>query len=142
MRKKFPHKFQSNPYNCGYTCLEIIAMFYENVVDTICSNDDFSYKYKAINILELVEISNLFGLQSLPVSLSFKQIKTAPLPLIIHWNENHFIVLYKIDDYWFYASDPARGLVYYSTSEFINGWLSNNKAQENKGICILTDRLC
>ena len=48
-------------------------------------------------------------------------MQEAPLPCILHWNQNHFVVLYKQKrGKKFYIADPGKGLVIYSRKEFVD----------------------
>ena len=80
------------------------------------------------------------GFRTLGVTLTFDQLtREAPLPLIVHWNQNHFIVVYQTDKNKIYTADPAYGLISYSHKEFMNNWLSNKEKSENKGLALLLE---
>ena len=63
-----------------------------------------------------------------------------PLPAILHWEQSHFVVLYKVDKKKgkFYVADPARGKIAYNEEEFNSYWVSPG---EEKGIAIVTIRI-
>lgn len=44
------------------------------------------------------------------------------LPCIIHWNDDHFIVVYQTIKNKIYVSDPAKGLLSYTPEKFIEKW--------------------
>jgi len=86
------------------------------------------------------EAAENIGFRTLGVSLNFDQLsKEAPLPLIVHWNQNHFIVVYKTAKNKIYTADPAFGLISYSKQEFMNNWLSNKEKGESKGLALLLE---
>ena len=61
----------------------------------------------------------------------------APLPSILHWNQNHFVVLYKVKrGKKFYVADPGKGLVTYGLEEFKQHWISTRSNDEDKGIAM------
>jgi len=89
-----------------------------------------------------------------------------PLPCIAHWKQQHFVVVYGIkkkrrigwsgrtegakeiasspaaphkDGYLIKVADPAHGLVTYTKEEFLKGWLSTKKGEEDQGICLLLE---
>ncbi len=80
------------------------------------------------------------GFRSLGVKLTYTKLLEAPLPCIVHWNKNHYVVLYKIRKNTIYISDPAHGLITYTKQEFIKHWIGNN-ADENteEGIALLIE---
>lgn len=52
---------------------------------------------------------------------------------IIHWDDNHFIVIYKVGPHKIYVSDPAKGLLSYSHEEFTRKWY---KPDEQAGVIL------
>lgn len=70
-----------------------------------------------------------FRTQMLKISLNDLN-NSIKFPCIIHWNGNHFIVLYKIEKRGnqkkYYISDPARGLLVYRESAFVKCWVNNS----------------
>ena len=63
-----------------------------------------------------------------------------PLPCILHWNQNHFVVLYKVKKgKKFYVADPGKGLVKYNLEEFKNHWISTRSNGEEKGIAMFLE---
>ncbi|WP_348672675.1 peptidase domain-containing ABC transporter [Duncaniella dubosii] len=60
-------------------------------------------------------------------------------PCILHWNQNHFVILYKIKDGKYYISDPGKGKIIYTTEEFKNHWISMNLDGEEKGIVLFLE---
>ena len=80
------------------------------------------------------------GFKSLGVKLNFNKLLEAPLPCIVHWNKNHYVVLYKIKKEIIYISDPAHGLITYTKKEFIKHWIGNNANDTTEeGIALLIE---
>lgn len=80
------------------------------------------------------------GFRTLGVKLSVTKLNEAPLPCILHWNNNHYVVLYKIKKSKFYISDPAHGLLEYNEEEFLKFWIGNNStADTEEGIALLLE---
>jgi len=95
---------------------------------------------EGVSLMGISEAAESIGFRTLGVTLSFEQLSMeAPLPLIIHWNQNHFIVVYKITRNKIYTADPAFGLINYSKAEFMSNWLSNKEKGENKGLALLLE---
>jgi len=70
--------------------------------------------------------------------LSYEQLKLeAPLPCIVHWKQNHFIIVYKIKKGTVYIADPAFGLGALSEEEFKKGWISTTVEGSPQGHCLL-----
>lgn len=74
------------------------------------------------------------------VKLNLKKLVGAPLPCILYWNANHYVVLYRIKKKKYYISDPAHGLISYSKDEFIKFWIGNNATEATEeGIALLLE---
>lgn len=58
------------------------------------------------------------------------------MPCILHWDQKHFVILYKISKSrkYFYIADPGRGLVKCTQQEFYHHWISTKSNGEEKGI--------
>ena len=62
------------------------------------------------------------------------------MPCILHWNQNHFVVLYKVKKgKKFYVADPGKGLVTYGLDEFKKHWISTKSNGEDKGIAMFLE---
>lgn len=127
--------------DCGPTCLRIISKFYGRFY-TLATLREKSYTTReGSSLSSLGGAAESIGFRSLGVKISFKQLEeSAPLPCIVHWNQNHYIVVYKIKNKRVYVSDPAMGLVNYSYHEFIEHWISSGADSKVKeGIVLLLE---
>lgn len=61
------------------------------------------------------------------------------LPLIAHWNQNHYVVVYAIKNEKVYVADPAYGKVVYTKAEFIKCWASTESNDLPVGICLILE---
>jgi ATP-binding cassette subfamily B protein len=140
MIKNFPHYKQPDFKDCGPTCLKIIAKHYKknlslqyirNISETIRSGS---------SLLNLSNAAEKLGIRSLGVKITINDLKEAPLPCILHWNKNHYVVIYKIKTTTFYISDPAHGLLKYNQKEFLKHWIGNNATEDTEeGIALLLE---
>ncbi|MEW7277814.1 peptidase domain-containing ABC transporter [Aquimarina sp. 2201CG1-2-11] len=138
MKKKFPHYTQTEGKDCGPTCIKIIAKYYGRTINTQQLRNLSETTREGSSLLGLSEAVESIGFKSLGMQLSFEKLNEVPLPCIIHWNKNHYVVLYKIKNETLYISDPAHGLLTFTQKEFIQHWIGNN-ANENtqEGIVLL-----
>jgi ATP-binding cassette subfamily B protein len=130
MIKDFPHFTQHNKYSCGLTCLKIIAKHYNKIVDI--NPYDRKLSEKGLSIFELCEVAEHVGFRTSALDLTTQNIISIQKPVILHWNKNHFVVLYRIKGDIFYISDPAVGLLEYKREEFETKWFDT--ALSGKGI--------
>ena len=122
---------------CGISCLKMIFKYYgkEYSIDTL-SRFCFATT-EGVSLLNISETANKLGLLNICSRISMTQIEHAPLPCILHWNQNHFVVLYKIKKgKKYYIADPAKGLTSYTLDEFKEYWISTCSQGEEKGIAM------
>ncbi len=138
--QKFPYYKQTEAKDCGPTCVKIIAKYYGKIINTQQLRTLSETTREGSSLLGLSEAVEKMGFRSLGVKLTFSNLLEATLPCIIHWNKNHYVVVYKIKKGIVYISDPAHGLITYTKVEFINHWIGNN-ADENteEGIALLVE---
>jgi len=89
----------------------------------------------------IADAAEKIGFRTLGVKIDFNKLKEdAPLPCIIHWNQNHFVVVYKIKKGIVYVADPGHGLLKYTKQEFISHWIGNNANETTEeGIALLLE---
>lgn len=138
--KKFAHYRQADHKDCGPTCLKIIAKYYGKTINIQELRDFSETTREGSNLLFLSDAAEKIGFRTLGVKLSVNRIEEAPLPCILHWNKDHYVVLYKIKKGKYYISDPAFGLLEYNKEEFVKFWIGNNADDETKeGIALLIE---
>jgi ATP-binding cassette subfamily B protein len=139
---KFPFYKQPDHKDCGPTCLRIVAKHYGKNIPLQHIRNLSETTREGSSLLGLSDAAENLGFKSLGVKIDFKTLKNeVPFPCIVHWNKQHFVVVYKIDkNNRIYISDPSYGLIKYSESEFIKSWIGEN-ADENteEGIALLLE---
>lgn len=140
MKPKFPFIKQKEAKDCGPTCLKIIAKFYNKNIPIRKLRALSETTRLGSNLLALSNAAEQIGFRSLGVKIDLLSLKDAPLPCVLHWNKNHFVVLYKISRNQFFISDPAYGLIKYTQKEFLEHWIGKNATSETEeGITLLLD---
>jgi len=139
MRHSFPFYKQLDAMDCGPACLRMIAKFYGKNF-TLQTLRERSYITKrGVSLLGISDAAESIGMRSMGVKISFERLKKAPLPCIVHWKQEHFIVVYKIKKNKVFVANPAFGKVTFSVEEFLKGWLSTEKDGVGQGLCLLID---
>ncbi|MGS2762889.1 peptidase domain-containing ABC transporter [Sinomicrobium sp. M5D2P9] len=137
---EFPFYKQPDSKDCGPTCLRIIAKYYGKLISLKEIRELSETTRAGSNLLKLSDAAEAIGFKTIGAKLNFNKLKQAPLPLIVHWNKNHFVVVYKIKNDIVYVSDPAYGLITYAKNDFISRWVGNNATENTKeGITLLLD---
>ena len=138
--KKFTNYKQADFIDCGPTCLKIIAKHYGKTINIQELRDISETTREGSNLLFLSDAAEKVGFRTLGVKLNLESLEEAPLPCILHWNKDHYVVLYKIKKGKFYISDPAFGLLEYNKEEFVKFWIGNNADDTTKeGIALLIE---
>ena len=110
--------------DCGPTCIRMIAKYYGKNISSAFVNRHASVTREGVSILGLSEAAAAVGFETLAVRLSISSLTDAPLPCILHWNHNHYVVLHKIHREKYCVADPTVGLLKYDKEEFEKCWLS------------------
>jgi ATP-binding cassette subfamily B protein len=139
--KKFQIYFQLDSMDCGPTCLQMIAKHYGKYIPVEFLREKSEIGKEGVNLLGLCDAAENAGLKAKAVRLTYEQLfDHAPLPCILYWNQQHFVVLYKVKKNRLYIADPARNLISYNEKDFKNNWLSyvkNDQTQE--GVALLLE---
>jgi ATP-binding cassette subfamily B protein len=96
MRKNFPFYKQPDSKDCGPTCLKIIAKHYGKTLNIQTLRNLSETTREGSNLLNISDAAESIGFKTLGVKLSVEKLHEAPLPCILHWNKNHYVVLYKV----------------------------------------------
>jgi ATP-binding cassette subfamily B protein len=138
--KKFTNYKQADYKDCGPTCLKIIAKHYGKAIHIQELRDSSETTREGSNLLFLSDAAEKIGFRTLGVKLNVKRLEEAPLPCILHWNKNHYVVLYKIKKGKYYVSDPGFGLIEYNEKDFLKFWIGNNADESTQeGIALLVE---
>jgi ATP-binding cassette subfamily B protein len=126
--------------DCGPSCLRMIARHWGRSFSLQTLRDKSYLSREGVSLLGISDAAESIGFRTMGVSLTPEKLFTqAPLPLIAHWQQNHFVVVYKVKRNKVYVADPAFGLVAYTKEEFLKGWVSSVKGQETKGHALLVE---
>jgi len=132
---RFPFYQQPDQMDCGPTCLRMIAKFYGRNYKIQTLRQFCEINKDGVNLQGISNAAEKIGFRSLGVLLSIEQLKSADLPCILHWQQNHFVVLYRIKKNKYYIADPANGLIILNETDFNRDWLNNE--DRTKGVVLL-----
>jgi len=137
---KFPHYKQAESKDCGPTCIKIVAKHYGKTIHIQNLRNLAETTREGSSLLGLSEAAEKIGFHTIGVKVNFEKLLEVPLPCIVHWNKNHFAVLYKIKKSTIYISDPAHGLLTYTKAQFIKHWIGNNADEKTEeGVALLIE---
>lgn len=134
--KKFHHYNQPDQMDCGPTCLRMVAKYYGKNFSLQKLREICGINREGVSLLGISEAAEKIGFRTAGIKLSLKQLAAIDLPVILHWNQNHFVVLYRIKHKVYGVADPAKGLLTYTETEFVKYWLTTNPLGNNEGIVL------
>lgn len=141
---KFPFYKQLDGMDCGPTCLRMIAKHYGKTFSVQQLRERSFIQRTGVNLLGISEAAASIGLRTTGIRTTIDRLKEqSKLPCILHWNQEHFVVLYRIEQRrgktYFYIADPAYGLLKYEEAELKKCWVSTTQGGQEKGIAMLVD---
>lgn len=137
--KTFPHYTQHDAMDCGPTCLRMVAAYYGKRYSLEGLREKSFITREGVSMLGISEAAEKIGFRSICVQVGYEKLQEAPLPCIIHWNQQHFVVVYKLNDRYVWVADPGAGKLKYTKEEFCNCWLSSRKNEEDTGVALLLE---
>ena len=143
MKKSFPHYKQYDAMDCGPTCLRMIARFYGKHFSLQTLRTRCHITREGVSMLGISDAAESLGFRTQGYKVTWEDLRDAvPLPCIVHWDQNHFVVVYGIRrrrgsrECEVLVSDPARSLLSYTQSEFIQHWLATKEQDEALGMLL------
>jgi len=95
---------------------------------------------EGVSLLGISEAAESIGFRTLAIKTTLEKLEEeAVLPLIAHWRQSHFIVIYKIRGNNIYVADPASDLISYTKQEFSKMWVSTKEEDEKQGVVLLLE---
>ena len=138
----FPHFSQYDSIDCGPSCLQIITAHYGRKYPLGLLRNLCNVGREGVSVLGITTGAEKLGLSTTAIKISFETLqKNATLPCIVHWQQNHFLVVYRITEKYVFLSDPGSSKQKISLSEFKKNWISDTIDNEEVGVAILLETL-
>lgn len=138
MADRFPFYKQLDSADCGAACLRMVAMHYGR---------HYTFEYlrqlsyldrEGVSLSGISDAAEKIGLRTLGVKVGFRRLgDDIPLPCVAHWQQDHFVVVYRVKDGKVYVADPKVGKIQYDEQDFMNNWLSDVVNTEPQGVLLL-----
>jgi ATP-binding cassette subfamily B protein len=132
---------QHDQMDCGPACLSMIARFYGKRYALKYLRDLSFLTREGVSLAGISEAAQRIGMEAVSAQLTADVLATIPLPCVLHWNKNHFVVLYKIkkkrfsDQLIYKIADPGYGFISLSAAEFEKSWFSD----EDTGVALILE---
>ena len=140
----FPFVKQPDAMDCGPACLTMIAAHYGRHYTLDHLREQCFIGREGVSLLGISKAAEQIGFRTVGGRLTFDKLaEKALLPCVVHWNQEHFVVVYAIrkkkKEYTVSVADPGKGLVTYSREAFCRHWISTCTGGEEKGIALLLE---
>ncbi len=136
---------QFDSRDCGPACLAMIAKYYDGDINIKEIRNCFNTNADGVSLLSISKNAEKIGFKTIGGTITFDSLASRNvLPCIAHWDQNHFVVVYKIrknlrGQWHIYVADPAKGIIVYNKKEFCDNWVSTKTDGEDKGVTLLLE---
>jgi ATP-binding cassette subfamily B protein len=137
---KFPHYKQPDSMECGATCLRMIAAYYGREYSAETMQQLCLTTHEGVSLLGINDAAESIGFRTVCGRIGLeKMVAQRPFPCILHWEQEHFVVLYDVrtrrnGKRVFHVADPGKNLLAIDEDTFRNAWISTRTQGEEKGI--------
>jgi ATP-binding cassette, subfamily B, bacterial len=149
---KFKFFRQLESMDCGPTCLKMISNYHGKNLSLAHLRELCHNTRNGVNLSGIKEAASLIGFNTVATEITFDDLASkAPLPCIIHWRQNHFVVLLSIREnttvldkllrrpkHTIKIADPAHGIITVKKDSFLRNWI--NPENDGKGIALLFEK--
>jgi ATP-binding cassette subfamily B protein len=139
MLHRFPFFPQRDAMDCGPACLMMVAASHGRNYALPYLRELCHLDREGVSARGIMDAAEHIGFRTLTVRVPFEAGKgeacllSAPLPCVGHWNQNHFVVIYRVTKHTVWVADPGAGKVKLARAHFEKSWLGDT----GQGILIL-----
>jgi ATP-binding cassette, subfamily B, bacterial len=132
------HTKQLDAMDCGPACLKMIIDTHGASISLQKLREYCHITREGVSLAGISDAAERVGLRTLAVKIAFDSktdtpgLVEFPMPCIAHWEQRHFVVLYKINKSNIWVADPAHGKIKLTRAQFEKSWLSDG----NQGIVL------
>ena len=138
MPKSFPFYKQHDAMDCGATCLRMISRHYGRFYSLEYLRDITYIAKDGVSLMDIAAGAEKIGFNTLAAKVDWDRLeKGLPLPLVAHWRQQHFIVVYEVDSKYVHVADPASGKFKITKEDFLDGWASTLRDGQQQGVILL-----
>lgn len=135
---KFPFVRQHDGMQCGVACMSMICRHYGKQI-SIKRLESYCHASKeGVSLKAIGDLADELGFRSAAGKMTVNTLCDIPLPCILHWNQNHFVVLYKVERNGtrFRIADPGKGKYKCTAEELEKHWISTRSDEADKGVAM------
>ena len=140
MIPQFPFYKQLGELDCGLTCLKMIIDFFGKSITYNSLQQLMPLREGGVSLKDISNVASQIGLRTMGVKIKYSRLADdIPTPCIAFWKQQHFVVVYHVNDEYVWIADPAtRGIFVKSRESFQDGWICDTENQT--GILLLFEK--
>lgn len=129
---------QHDGMQCGVACVAMICRHFNRNFSILDLENYCAASKQGISLKAIHDAAATIGLDTAAGKLTIESLAKNPLPCVLHWKQNHFVVLYKVNRQAtkFWIADPAKGKYQCSVEDMRQFWVSTRSNAEDKGIAM------
>jgi ATP-binding cassette subfamily B protein len=120
--RRFPHIFQLDEMDCGAACLAMVCRYYGRAVSPSHIRELAHTSTRGTSLNGITRGAEALGLEARSIRASKSKLDELPLPAIVHWQGEHWVVLYRVEKNHVRIADPETGLRRLPRAEFLEHW--------------------
>ncbi len=141
MNNRLKTVYQYDSMDCGPACLCMISQYYGKYHSMEKLRNMSSISKFGVSLLGLSDAAESIGFRTLAARIGIDDLPKSPLPCVIHWNQNHFVVLTSVNtrkgERVYNVADPALGKMRYNEYDFKQSWISTKNGETENGIILI-----
>ena len=116
---RFRVSYQHDSMQCGAACLRMVCKHYGKEYALDFLSEQCGCMIDGVSLQAIRETAEDLGFRTFAVSVGLSELQAGWCPCILHWERNHFVVLYRIHKDKYHVADPAKGTVIYRKEDFL-----------------------
>ena len=130
----FPMEHQMDAKDCGPAALKMVTKHFGRYYSLQFLRDKCGLTKAGVSLFDISAAAESIGMRTAAVKCDVNDLVCRiPLPCIVFWNGNHFVVVYRTSKSHVWVADPQKGHVRYTLEEFAEGWIASD---EEKGVLL------
>lgn len=122
MSGRVPFIRQRDAMQCGVACLAMIMRFHGRYRSLESLERDCHATVDGVSLRGIACAAGKSGFETRSGKVAIGRLDDIDQPCIVHWNQNHFVVLSRVSGGKYRIVDPAKGRITYSREEFMRHW--------------------
>lgn len=118
---------QLDSMDCGPTCIRMIARFHGCTLSAAYLRARTQLRRDGISMGDMARLAEQIGFRTMPLRAHFNLLaEKLPLPCVAHWDQRHFVVVYRVRNDKVVIADPGSGVQTLSKQDFLRHWSSED----------------